>query len=203
MRYITYEKERVKNFTDAVFSIAMTILVLDIDVPEIGSIQRIGFSQVLSNRIPQFIGFFVSFLVIGLFWKAHLRSFRYAKFIDGKLLWINIFLLLFIVLLPFSTAMYVGNFGQTGAFRFYCLNIVAIGIMNVLMNRYIYISDVNEGNMTKILYRWFLLLNINVVFVWSLAILLASAFPNVSRVIFVLIFIFDVFINKYFHKRVQ
>ena len=71
MHKFIYDKSRVSGFCDAVFSIAMTLLILEIDVPSVEALNTNGFSSLLANRIPSFIGFFVSFIVIALYW-AHL-----------------------------------------------------------------------------------------------------------------------------------
>lgn len=66
-----------------------------------------GVLSLLGERTPALIGFFVSFFVIIMFWRAHMRNLSYTKEIGSRLLSINIFTLLFIVLLPFTTGLYV------------------------------------------------------------------------------------------------
>ena len=61
MNDIVYDKGRVTSFCDAVFSIAMTLLILEIEIPETKKIYDVGIMELLLNRIPSFIGFFVSF----------------------------------------------------------------------------------------------------------------------------------------------
>ncbi|WP_394332837.1 TMEM175 family protein [Maribacter arcticus] len=68
-------------FYDAAFSIAMTHLVLEIDVPSSDELNQSDFLSVLSNRIPSFIGFLVSFIVIAIYWVSHLRVFSYVRHI--------------------------------------------------------------------------------------------------------------------------
>lgn len=69
----TYDKARVINFSDAVFSIVMTLLILEVGVPTPETLGKLSFGDVLSNRIPDFIGLVVSFLVSVLYWIGHIK----------------------------------------------------------------------------------------------------------------------------------
>lgn len=66
-----YERQRVKNFNDAVFSIALTVLILDISAPLFADASKVTFASILNTRIVGFIGYLVSFFVIAMFWKAN------------------------------------------------------------------------------------------------------------------------------------
>lgn len=135
LKKYTYKKERIFGFTDAVFSIAITILVLDIELPSYAEYNDRGFAKTLAYLVPDFIGFFVSFLVIALYWKFYLLISRYIIDFDDKLFSINVFLLLFVALLPFSTGFFVDNFDAAGPFTFYCGNLVFLGFFLYLMTR--------------------------------------------------------------------
>lgn len=202
MKTFIYDKSRVTAFCDAVFSIAMTLLILEIDVPDSSIINNESLGDILSSRIPSFIGFLVSFMVIALYWVSHLRIFKYVTSISDKLLWINILLLLFVVLLPFSTALYVGGFNANGPFVFYCLNLVFLGSFNLLLISYISKKEMGKNGMTPIIGKWLKFRSIIVIFVWLLAAFLASFLPLTARFIFVLIFVIQFFGDRYFKKRV-
>ncbi|MEM6685815.1 MAG: TMEM175 family protein, partial [Bacteroidota bacterium] len=73
MEPIKFEKSRVVSFSDAVFSIAMTLLVLEVAIPNSEEAMTQDLGQILENRIPSFIGLVVSFLVTALYWIAHMR----------------------------------------------------------------------------------------------------------------------------------
>jgi len=202
MGNMTYDKNRVINFSDAVFSIAMTLLVLEIAVPTVGELRDKGVWLTLAYRIPDFIGLVVSFLVSALYWVSHLRAFKFVSTVNGKLLWLNVFLLLFVVLIPFSTAFYVSSFAFAGPFVFYCFNLVMIGIFYALMLRYVYKKEKMTTGFHKQLYTHFQWKSLSGVFIWILAAVLAFLLPNVSRYIFVLIFVIHYFIDRYYKKKV-
>jgi uncharacterized membrane protein len=100
----SFDKTRVNNFCDAVYSIAVTLLVLEIVIPNYKELKTYNNLEILQNRIPSFIGLIVSFLVIALYWINHVRIFKYVTTIDTKLLWHTIFMLFLIILIPFLQA---------------------------------------------------------------------------------------------------
>src|SRR5712675_1560100 len=103
-----FQLERMILFSDAVFAIAITLLVIEIKVPLID--RHVATDALLLNAldelIPKFIGFFISFFIIGLYWTIHHRMFGYVINYTRRLLWLNLIFLLAVVLMPFSTAFY-------------------------------------------------------------------------------------------------
>lgn len=197
----TYSKERVINFSDAIFSIAATILVLDLAVPSRREMVTEGVLSLFGERTPAFIGFFVSFFVIIMFWRAHMRNLSYAKEIGRRLLSINIFTLLFIVLLPFTTGLFVVGYDMASAFRIYCFNIMALGICDYLTIRQVHDQAPNGSTMLRTHSSWYQNLALNVIIVWGLSALLADSLPFLSRWLFILIFVNDFFINRFWTSR--
>jgi uncharacterized membrane protein len=126
-----FQLERIAFFSDAVFAIAITLLVIEIHVPEIpeGKVTDEALFNALLILIPKFIGFFVSFFVIGMYWMSHHRLFRYLVGYNAGLLWTNVWFLLTIVLMPFSSAFLSDYY--SGALRvplgFYMVNISLSG----------------------------------------------------------------------------
>jgi len=140
-----FQLERMILFSDAVFAIAITLLVIEIKVPEIHEeITDEAILQGLAHLIPKFVGFVISFLLIGLNWTIHHRMFGYVTAYNRRLLWLNLFFLFFIVLMPFSTGLY-GEFAGPALVRhqlkvpmtFYVLNFCGAGIMNYWLWTYI------------------------------------------------------------------
>jgi uncharacterized membrane protein len=97
--------ERIIFFSDAVFAIVITLLVLpiaaDVQLPEVHG----GLAQQVWALEPKIVSFAVSFLVIGQFWIAHHRMFDYMRSADQQLLWLNLVSLLTISFLPFPSAL--------------------------------------------------------------------------------------------------
>jgi len=96
--------ERLIGLTDDVFAFAITVLVLDLVTPSIlGPESNSSLAQSIQNESPLFLNYIVSFWVIGILWAGHHRVFRYIKSSDQGLLFLNLFFLFFVVLIPFST----------------------------------------------------------------------------------------------------
>jgi uncharacterized membrane protein len=106
------ELDRIVNFSDGVFAIVITLLVLDIRVPEIPADLV---SQELPSRIialePKFLSYVISFLVIAIYWQAHHRVFRPIRSYDSTLLWLNFLFLMAISFLPFPTSL-LGEYSE-------------------------------------------------------------------------------------------
>ncbi len=136
-----FQLERLILFSDAVFAIAITLLVIEIKIPELHEeVSDMAILHSLKHLIPKFIGFIISFLLIGLYWTIHHRLFGFVINFDRKLLFLNLLFLFFIVLMPFSTGLY-GEYAGPVLFReqlkvpmtFYVLNIFFVGISNYFM----------------------------------------------------------------------
>lgn len=122
--------ERLLFFSDAVFAIAITLLALEIRLPVSEEhLTNEGLLQSLLSIWPQYLGYIVSFLVIGLFWIGHHRKFRFIQRYDSRLLQLNIFLLLGIAFVPFPSAI-LSEYGNRTATIFYALIMTIIGLLH-------------------------------------------------------------------------
>ena len=133
-----FQLERIILFSDAVFAIAITLLILEIKLPESeGQVTQQMLMSKLTHLIPDFIGFFISFVVIGQFWTNHHRLFGYVSGYDGKLLWLNLFMMCMVALMPFTTHLNM-QYGNLDVVWFiYSLNLPGIGFGLLLMWRHI------------------------------------------------------------------
>jgi uncharacterized membrane protein len=91
---------RLEAFSDGVFAVAITLLVLDLNVPGGGDLWH-----QLREEWPQFASFFVSFWVIGIIWVNHHGLLDHLKRTDRQVLYINLLVLMTVVFIPFSTAL--------------------------------------------------------------------------------------------------
>ena len=125
-------------FTDAVFAIAITLLIIEVRVPELHQARaESDVLQALAALTPKFVGFFVAFFVIAIYWVAHHRLFRYVYHYDAKLIWLNILFSLSIVLMPF-TAAFQGEYPLLKTpWIVYCLSVIFTGLMQVALQAYI------------------------------------------------------------------
>jgi uncharacterized membrane protein len=101
---------RLEAFSDGVIAVAITLLVLNIHVPSYDT--RISLFQALWNGGIAYIGYVISFIIIGLFWANHHYMFKYIRKTDHFLLLLNTLLLMCLVFIPFTTALLVEHFND-------------------------------------------------------------------------------------------
>jgi TMEM175 potassium channel family protein len=144
-----FELERLVLFSDAVFAIAITLLVIDIKFP--------GFPSAISGKsiftqfkpmIYQFFGFLISFTFIGSSWSNHLKLFRHLRKYDQGLIKRNLVYLFFIVIFPFTASAFASGF-ESGVERasqleilfgvfLYIINITCVTCCHFILCHYIF-----------------------------------------------------------------
>ena len=92
-------KGRLEAFSDGVFAIIITIMVLELKVPHGGNDLR-----ALIPVIPVFISYILSFIYVGIYWNNHHHMLQATKSVNGRILWANLYLLFWLSLIPFATA---------------------------------------------------------------------------------------------------
>jgi uncharacterized membrane protein len=128
------ETARVEAFSDGVFGIAMTLLVLEFKVPHIPPEHREGnwaLALELLKLWPSFLAFVLSFGTVLIMWANHHGLFKHAHRADNRLLFANGFLLLIVTFVPFPTAVlaeYLDRPGAKAAAMFYCTTYVLVAI---------------------------------------------------------------------------
>jgi uncharacterized membrane protein len=128
--------ERLVFFSDAVFAIAITLLVIELHPPHLArGIGDLVHVQALADLIPNFVGFLISFTVIGLFWMGHHRAFSLAAHYSPRILGWNMALLGMIAFMPFATAYLSSNFLQRVPTLFYCAVMLLAALFNLKVNR--------------------------------------------------------------------
>jgi uncharacterized membrane protein len=130
-----YDLGRLYAFSDGVFAIAITILVLGIPIPNVQhSSQLLG---ALPSIVPNLLGFALSFVLVGAQWIAHHRLLRRLDFCDGRILQLNLLLLMGICLVPFASTL-LARYGDSaaGAIPYAALQ-AAIGIVFMALRLYL------------------------------------------------------------------
>jgi uncharacterized membrane protein len=128
--------ERLIFFSDAVFAIAITLLIIEIRPPDLprGASVRDQL-QALLDLTPHFLGFFISFFVIGAFWVGHHRAFSLSRHWSPKLVFPNMLLLCAIAFMPFSTSYMNANAWQLVPTAFYAAMLLVTALLNIWLVR--------------------------------------------------------------------
>lgn len=125
-------KSRLEAFSDGVFAIVITLLILDIRFPDVPYIQII---EALSSVVPRILAYVLSFIIIGLYWVSHHNSVYVMKKTDRGFVWLNMLLLLCVSFIPFPTSL-------LGRYPFEAWPIIIYGITLITCNAVAYIMVV-------------------------------------------------------------
>ncbi len=121
-------RNRIEALADGVFAVAMTLLVLDIKVPELQPLAAAELPAKLLALWPKFLSYLISVVILGVYWVGHHAQLSFIRRADRPLLWINILFLLWVALVPFSTAL-LSEYSKTRiAIAVYGVNLIAIGL---------------------------------------------------------------------------
>jgi uncharacterized membrane protein len=136
-----FELERMVLFSDAVFAIAITLLIIEIKFPELPENYKTSpyLWKMFIPTLIHFLGFLVSFFVIGMSWAGHLKMFRYLNAYDNGVIFFNLLSLFFIVAFPFA-ASGITHIAPNFLFPMliYIGNILLINLTNFLLAHYIF-----------------------------------------------------------------
>jgi uncharacterized membrane protein len=177
------EFTRVLAFSDGLFAIAMTLLVVGIAVPAVSDADSAGeLWDALTDQQEDFISFFISFAVIGRYWLAHHQFFARLAAIDGRLIAINLVYLAFIAFLPFPTDLLGSYFENPLSIAIYATNVAVISGLEVVLFRHAHRNELLRERWPEEVYRWgvlqslspvaFFLLSVPVAFIgteWAVA----------------------------------
>jgi uncharacterized membrane protein len=132
------EKSRIAALVDGIFAVAMTLLVLDLKLPE--GVKLSSDAEVwrqLLELTGRFSTYALSFIVLGTFWIGHHSLFHFVRKVNRGLLWLNLVFLLFITLLPFSTNLLSAHTHLQIPIVVYGINLLLISLISLLQIRYL------------------------------------------------------------------
>jgi uncharacterized membrane protein len=121
---------RVETFSDGVFAIVITLLILEIKVP--AGVAPAQLTVALMALLPKFLVFILSFIIIGVYWVAHHNMMHYVEKVDRAALWLNILTLLCVAIIPFPTAL-LGEYPmETTPVVFYGATLAMVNLSGLL-----------------------------------------------------------------------
>jgi len=123
-------KQRLEAFSDGVFAIVITLLILDIKIPAVPPDELGG---ALVHILPQILTYILSFFIVGLYWHSHHQVAAQIQGIDEAFIWLNLVWLLFVSVLPFPTAL-LGRYPlQPIPLTIYGVNLILVNITGFLI----------------------------------------------------------------------
>jgi len=187
---------RLEAFSDGVFAIATTLLILEIKVPPIADL-GVGLLQLW----PSYLAYAISFVVIGAIWTNHHTIFQWIDRIDHKLLLLNTLHLMFIAFLPFPTAVLAEAFhsrrNESMAAAFYGGTLTLIGIFVIAIWSYAsrhreLLNETISPQQAKVIGRRYLIGTAT----YALATILAYVDPWISIALFIALIVYFLWPRK-------
>ena len=169
-----FQLDRISFFTDGVFAIAITLLVIEFKVPVIEHPTDHLLWDSLKEMAWKLLGFIISFCIVGYYWSVHHRIFGYVEKYTARLIWHNLIFLFSVVLLPFTSGL-LGEYASASdlhiPYGFYVINICLTALMNALL--WFYVSNPKHNLLThkiskeRILLGFYFTLVVPVLFIIS------------------------------------
>jgi uncharacterized membrane protein len=133
-----FSKHRIEALIDGIFAVAMTLLVIELKVPERASVHAPSdLAPAIVQLLPTFISWIISFFVLAIFWIRQQRLFHLVRVVNDTLAWIVIAYLSAVSLMPFSAAL-AGQYETMLASQvIYSLNMILLSAFALLMTRYV------------------------------------------------------------------
>ena len=186
-----YNKHRIEALGDGIFAVAMTLLVIELKLPDHGTIHSNSeLMNAVSALIPKFIAWFISFFVLALFWLGHHRLFHYVRHVDGKLLAYSLVQLGFVSLMPFASALSGEYAGALFSQVFYSAIMACLAMTALLIGSYVYRHhELTATPMPQVVYRGMRIRTTGLVIISLCAVVIAAYIPYAGNVAFTLMFV--------------
>jgi uncharacterized membrane protein len=193
----TLEFERVAFFSDAIFAIAMTLLVVSLDVPHLvdeTSSKELG--DAINDLSPQLLMFFISFAVLGSFWLAHHRTFGRLAGIDRRATTVNLVYLAFIAFLPFPSSLLGEYVNNAVAVTNYACSIAVISLSEAVMVEIAYRDGLFREMPDAVALRWQRILSLMPAVFFLATVPLAIVAPSAAVWSWILLFPVSILIQR-------
>jgi uncharacterized membrane protein len=183
-----FQLDRISFFSDGVFAIAITLLVIEFKVPVIEHATDAALWVSIKEMAWKMLGFIFSFCIVGYYWSVHHRIFGYVEKYTSRLLWLNLSFLFSVVLLPFTSSLLGEYASETQLhlpYAVYVMNICLVAFMNALL--WFYLSNHTLDLLThkiskdRILLGFYYTLVVPIIFLISLGFIFI--YPTVGRFI--------------------
>lgn len=121
---------RLEALSDGIFAIAMTLLVLNLTLPDgVSDLSNTQLYDLIVGQGYKFFNYVISFMLLAIYWMVHHQQFHHINKLDSRIIWINVLILMFVVLIPFSTDV-VGDFaGHTLADVLFAGNLLILSLL--------------------------------------------------------------------------
>jgi len=191
-------KNRVESFSDGVFAIVITLLILNVHLDR----QQALTLDALRNLAPDVFAFVLSFVIVGVYWVSHHNMLHLIKAVDRRLLWLNLVLLLAVVFVPFPASLLGQHLGNPIAVILYALNLMVVNAVGTAL--WLYAGshpDLMTESLSAATVRFVARLHSAPILVYAIGAVLAPWYVPASIVLFVAVPAFFILPNPFLDRR--
>lgn len=194
-------KNRLEAFSDGVFAIVITLLILEIKIPVV---DKARLNHSLIEIIPKILAFILSFIIIGMYWVAHHTMIQFLEKTDRTVLWLNLLILLTVAFIPFPTAL-LGEYPyERTPVILYGISLSCVNISLLLFWKFItWKNRFVKQNLPRSLSRFVILIQLTPVVFYLIAIALSYVNITLSYIIYFFVPLFFILPNPLIKKRVE
>lgn len=194
-------KNRIEGFSDAVFAIVITLLIIEVKVPEVDKNQL---NNALLELTPKMIAYVLSFVVIGLYWIIHHTMLQFIEKVNRNMLLLNLLILLVVVFIPFPTAL-LGSYPlERTPVVLYGVTLFTANMLSLFF--WIYITSRKEfvkEYLSKKYSRLVVVTHLIAMFLYLVAIAISNVDVLFSYVIYITVPLFFILANPIINKVVS
>jgi uncharacterized membrane protein len=193
-------KNRLEAFSDGVFAIVITLLILDVRFPADKPLTL----ETLWGMAPHVLAFVLSFVIVGIYWVSHHNMLHFIKKVDRQLLWLNLALLLIVVFIPFPAALLGQHPENQLAVTLYGINLMLVNAAGTIMWLYAMSQpDLTVDGIAPALPRFVARLHSAPILIYGAAIALAYGSVPASLMLFAAVPAFFILPNPFVDRRLR
>jgi uncharacterized membrane protein len=193
-------KNRLEAFSDGVFAIVITLLILDVRFPADKPLTL----ETLWGVAPHLWAFVLSFVIVGVYWVSHHNMLYFIRTVDRQLLWLNLTLLLLVVFIPFPAALLGQHADSELAVALYGINLMLVNAAGTAM--WLYATSrphLAVDGMAPALSRFVAKLHAAPILVYAAAIALAHWYVPLGLILFAAVPAFFILPNPFVDRRLR
>ncbi len=189
------EFSRLLNLSDGVFAIALTLLVLSLEIPP--GLDTSDLYSELLNVTPMLVAFLVSVGIIALFWFSHYEIFAGVQKIDGRLMWVNFGYLSLVAMIPFVQRLQGDYPFEAVVYMVYASVLALLNMLDLWMHRHVYRAELLKKQWTPRQYRTEMLRGMTLVIGFLISIPLALVLLNWTIILWILLIPADNLVHRW------
>jgi uncharacterized membrane protein len=192
-------KTRLEAFSDGVFAIVITLLILNVRVPD----GRTFTLQSLRPLVPSLATFILSFIMVGVYWIAHHHMLHFITQVNRRLLWMNLLVLLCVVFIPFPTSLLGTGLSNPLAVRLYGLSLIATNLSGLLFWLYaVSHREMVVPSLTPAFARTVVMIHSSPMVVYAVAVIVAGWSTKASLILYAVVPLFFILPNPLLERKI-